>query len=545
MLFRSIIARPDIEQLEPHALRWEGDADKEKDWMTPLAPATDGQSNDATGREYALSPLSGVFEHLTQCPEPMGYQIVFEPKRDWSTRKESYLYDVRQGNDGGMVDSLVQDIFPETDTDAFQQEEPDKAKALQQKSSSTTFTANVRALSFSFDTDVGENPRDRSGTDQANLFKEELSSLMSILDPLNGDYYKIQGRYPSAAKERHGLAEHYLNREIISSEGDSSLLEFFGTAHWPELILDPQELASLFLIPPSQYLSRRGRRGIQSKHIEQEPLPKPAPDILNRYKDIDGLKLGYAMDEDRELDTDPIAISTEKLNEHYLRAASTGHGKSIGVLNDMLSLREDTEGPNVLVDPKGGLMCYNYLRCHYAKFGNLDNVYFFRVPEDLPAIPFFDIRPQLENGKNRETAVQDTVEHFHDLMRMIMGYSTYDNAFVAKEIISFMIRAMFDKKHGHDSFTFDELREALDEYHERGEIPKVSEDNSHIEDTLVGKYRNSTEEDFNASMDAVMNRLNKVDRMRSRTSARQPERERTGPLLPRKRRQEAHPVVFQ
>ena len=251
------------------------------------------------------------------------------------------------------------------------------------------------------------------------------------------------------------------------------------------------------------------------------------------------------MDEDRELDTDPIAISTEKLNEHYLRAASTGHGKSIGVLNDMLSLREDTEGPNVLVDPKGGLMCYNYLRCHYAKFGNLDNVYFFRVPEDLPAIPFFDIRPQLENGKNRETAVQDTVEHFHDLMRMIMGYSTYDNAFVAKEIISFMIRAMFDKKHGHDSFTFDELREALDEYHERGEIPKVSEDNSHIEDTLVGKYRNSTEEDFNASMDAVMNRLNKVDRMRSRTSARQPERERTGPLLPRKRRQEAHPVVFQ
>jgi len=169
------------------------------------------------------------------------------------------------------------------------------------------------------------------------------------------------------------------------------------------------------------------------------------------------MAIGYALDENGSPQPDPIRIPPNLLTTHYGRFASTGGGKSKAIINDALSLRETTGGPVVIVDPKGDGMCANYLRCHYERFNGVDDVYQFRVPETVPAFSFFDIRPALKAGRNREDAIQDKVDHFHDIMRMVMGREQYGQAFVANEILSYLIKALFDEEYGSDAFGLDEL----------------------------------------------------------------------------------------
>jgi len=145
---------------------------------------------------------------------------------------------------------------------------------------------------------------------------------------------------------------------------------------------------------------------------------------------------------------------------------------------------------------------------HYKKFGNLDDVYHFRVPETLPAISFFDIRPALD-GNDRETAVKEKVDHFHELMRMIMGAEKYEQAFVANEILTFLIQALFDPKHGDDVFGLDDLVGAATRMHRHQELPEVSEINADIHDSLAAQFAKD-ENQFDTTMGAVMNRLNKL-----------------------------------
>jgi DNA helicase HerA-like ATPase len=519
----TILARPSIEYTDPYAVKWEGEAEEMDDWMTPLATGdhdSDGQPSD---RMFSLSPLSTLFDHLTECVEPTAYQVVFEPKDTWSRRRDERMNDIQRDNDGNILDKAIQEALSEVDVEELNNQDrspPPRIEQMEEKSGQNAFSVNVRAVSLDALAHMGtdplaeEGPADTHGSTAPHSrgaeIKSELSSLTALLDPLDGEFYSIEGRYVTDEEERLETVLQFFRGDIETAVDDSSLIGWFDDAHWPELVLSPDELANLILTPPGGHLSKTSQRGTQAKAIEQEPLPKPDPDILQQYQGVDGVQLGYALDEDRDHDGEPVVVPTEKLTEHYLRAASTGHGKSIGVINDMLSLRKTTSGPNVLVDPKGGRMAYNYLRSHYVEFGDLEDVYFFRVPDNLPAISFFDIRPQLANGQDRKTAIQDTINHFHDILRMIMGYSVYDGAFVAKEIISFILRALFDKKYGQNSFTFDEFREAVQAYHEKGKIPRVSDDNEHVEEVLSEKLQGADDDSFDASMDAVKNRLNKI-----------------------------------
>jgi DNA helicase HerA-like ATPase len=223
----------------------------------------------------------------------------------------------------------------------------------------------------------------------------------------------------------------------------------------------------------------------------------------------EGMAIGYALDENGEPRPDPIRIPPGLLPTHYGRFASTGGGKSKAIINDALSLRESTGGPVVLVDPKGDGMCENYLRCHYERFGGLDDVYHFRVPETIPAFSFFDIRPALEAGRNREDAIQDKVDHFHDILRMIMGREQYGQAFVANEILSYLIKALFDEEYGSDVFGLDDLFAAALRMQREQTIPPVSADNQNIEESLTRHFAKDNHQ-FQVSMDAVGNRLDKL-----------------------------------
>jgi len=221
------------------------------------------------------------------------------------------------------------------------------------------------------------------------------------------------------------------------------------------------------------------------------------------------MAIGYALDENGEPRPDPIRVPPDLLTTHYGRFASTGGGKSKAIINDALSLRETTGGPVVIVDPKGDGMCANYLRCHYERFNGLDDVYQFRVPETVPAFSFFDIRPALEVGRNREDAIQDKVDHFHDILRMIMGREQYGQAFVANEILSYLIKALFDEEYGSDVFGLDDLFAAALRMQRERTVPPVSADNRNVEESLTRHFAKDDHR-FQVSMDAVGNRLDKL-----------------------------------
>lgn len=123
-----------------------------------------------------------------------------------------------------------------------------------------------------------------------------------------------------------------------------------------------------------------------------------------------------------------IGLSASDLTHHYIRAATTGSGKTVATLNDILSTYANLNGPTVVVDPKGGDMCENYLRCHRTLFGNLDDVEYIKIPEEdgmVPGIPFFDLRPLVEaGGRERATAVQNIVDHYFQVLYFALGKDT-------------------------------------------------------------------------------------------------------------------------
>ncbi|WP_224271074.1 hypothetical protein [Haloprofundus salinisoli] len=92
----------------------------------------------------------------------------------------------------------------------------------------------------------------------------------------------------------------------------------------------------------------------------------------------------------------------------------------------MLTNHNVTDGADILIDPKGDGMPEEYLRAHYAKYGSLENVYYFDCAKVLPALSFFDIRDQLNAGIDRTTAVEDIVDHYIEILQGIMGQDRFD-----------------------------------------------------------------------------------------------------------------------
>jgi len=117
-------------------------------------------------------------------------------------------------------------------------------------------------------------------------------------------------------------------------------------------------------------------------------------------------------------------------------------------------------------------MCENYLRCHRTLFGNLDDVEYIKIPEEdgmVPGIPFFDLRPLVEaGGRERATAVQNIVDHYFQVLYFALGKDTVDQAFVANEILTNLIKACFDPVYGSDHFSIGELLETAQDFQEHG-----------------------------------------------------------------------------
>ncbi|MGB9985589.1 ATP-binding protein [Salarchaeum japonicum] len=494
----TILARPAQDAVSPLGVRWCGAASRKQDWMTSLTPFTAEETNgDLSSVDEPGAALASLIDHLMEATAPTAFQVVFQRRASWQSDAEVRKEDLVDGRDTffqEVVGSLLEVEEQRSDQDDRQLSEAveKRIEYIDAKNAKRAFTVNIRAVGVPTDT----TRDDLDG---------RMDSLLPVFDPLDGPFYEVEGqrlrdsgfREKTKEKKARAALQRLLNRELTTGRGKTR----------PELVLSGRELANFVLVPSSEQLTVEGTRGTRAEQQSRNPLPWPNPDLIQQFQD--GMAIGYALDENGEPRPDPIRIPPDLLPTHYGRFASTGGGKSKAIINDALSLRETTGGPVVLVDPKGDGMCENYLRCHYERFGGLDDAYHFRVPETIPAFSFFDIRPALEAGRNREDAIQDKVDHFHDILRMIMGREQYGQAFVANGILSYLIKALFDEEYGSDVFGLDDLFAAALRMQRDQTIPPVSADNQNIEESLTRHFAKDNHQ-FQVSMDAVGNRLDKL-----------------------------------
>ncbi|MFP9061633.1 ATP-binding protein [Natrialbaceae archaeon A-chndr2] len=486
----------DVEDETPEAsplgVEWLGKTGRKEDWMTTIAPFVVDEPDEEY--ESERPPLSAVVEVLHEMTAPTVYQILWQRKPDWRDDAEIRKMNLKEGRDTwaeDLIGSWLEPVDADPADRELSQETKSRIQRIDGKHPRRTFTVNARAVAIARDDDIE--------------IRAELEQLKAALDPLDGPFYELYGRrirekgFLSRQKEKraHRHLERVLDGEMTTGSGKKR----------PDLVFNADELANVIVVPSADDLTVEGSRGARSEQRSRSPLPRPNPDLMAQFRE--GMAIGYALDENSTIQPDPIRIPPNLLTRHYGRFASTGAGKSKAIINDALSLRESTGGPVIIVDPKGDGMCANYLRCHYERFSGLDNTYQFCVPETLPAFSFFDIRSTLEAGWRREDAIQDKVDHFHDIMRMVMGRKHYEQAFVANEILSYLIKALFDEEYGSDAFGLDDLFTAALQMQRERTIPPVAAKNQNVEESLTRHFEKDDRQ-FQVSMDAVGNRLDKL-----------------------------------
>lgn len=174
-------------------------------------------------------------------------------------------------------------------------------------------------------------------------------------------------------------------------------------------------------------------------------------------------------------------------------------------------------------------MCNEYVSCHRTMFGGTTDLEYIKVPGEngeVPGMPFFDLRPLTEAGDlPRPTAVQKIIDHYFEILTYALGKNTVEQAFVANEILTSLIKAMFDEEYGYDHFSISDLMSVVKRYQEFGvkvidadepsdaaeaqmdAIPTVSD--SELRETLESHF-NKDRRQFINTTDAVLNRIRKL-----------------------------------
>ncbi|RBI60743.1 hypothetical protein DMJ13_17465 [halophilic archaeon] len=504
----------------PIAARWSGVGERSRDWMTPIKQYSQVQEEGTSSGNPARAPLATAVERLTEAAAPTVLQVLFTRYSSWQTFAEGRKKQIETKHDGALQSARTSlaDMIHGADEERIRDrrrgrdpphvgestrqmssaasgEVASRQALIDQKGPSQTFLVNVRTIAV-----LSNEPDETVKAQAAN----NIETLANAFNHLDGYFYHLDGnRVTKSLTTIRDPAKKELNRLVNRSFNQSSM----GKRR-PQLILNADELANFVAVPSAQTLTTEGSRGARGKERLRQPLPLPDPDLLDAFAGA-GMTVGKPLRNRNESLDQPICIPPDLLTTSYIRAASTGSGKSTAVQAEMLSLHEHVAGPTVLLDGKGDGMAENYLHAHYAKNGTLDDVYYFNAPETLPAVSFFDIRPALATGRSREDAVQDKVEHFHEIMRLILGEERHEQAYVANEILTFLIKALFDREYGQDAFNLEDLIQAAFRMSRDKTLPELCDANSHIEQSLVQKCQ-VDDRQFQQTMGAAANRLDKL-----------------------------------
>ena len=509
-----------LSERTPIAARWSGVGERSRDWMTPIKQYSQVQEEGTSSGNPARAPLATAVERLTEATAPTALQVLFTRYSNWQKAAQGRKKKIETKHDGvlqsaktsfadmiyGADEERIRDrrrgrdppIVGESTrqtSSAASGEVASRQALIDQKGPSQTFLVNLRTVAV-----LPDDPENAVKAQATN----NIETLANAFNHLDGYFYHLDSsRVTKSLTNIRDPAQTELNRLLNRSLNQSSM----GKRR-PQLILNADELANFVAVPSAQTLTTEGSRGARGKERLRQPLPLPDPDRLEEFSGP-GMVVGKPLRNRNEPLDEPIRIPPDLLTTSYIRAASTGSGKSTATQTEMLSLDEHVDGPTVLLEGKGDGMAENYLHAHYAKHGQLDDVYYFNAPDTLPAVSFFDIRPALAMGRSREDAVQDKVEHFHEIMRLILGEERHEQAYVANEILTFLIKALFDREYGQDAFSLEDLIQAVFRMSRDRTLPELCEANAHIEQSLVQKCQ-VDDHQFQQTMGAAANRLDKL-----------------------------------
>lgn len=514
----------------PHVIRWDGKGNRRNDWMTPLKRFSQREQIEDPDQTHR-SPLAALLEVMSDSPYPAGFQVLFTPREDWSKSAERRKTRLRMKADTvtqGLKMTFEDAIFGSggdreseeirnrhrarhpSDVGSSAQEAESatgdiahRSELIDKKRPAHTFTANVRAVVLP----VGKH------ADELQPPKAIVNRLQSSLNHLDGEYYGLKPtRLDRGLAEKLSDSSKFLStksrkelRKMEARKIDSNSRVRKTKAN---LVLNPDELANFVTVPSSKSLTKQARRGTRGKPELQDPLPTPDPDTLEKYSGP-GMAVGYPVGEDREPLTEPVELTAKHLVRHAIRLSSTGGGKSVAVINDALTAHENIPGPVVIIDPKGDGLAEEYQRAHFKIYRSLEDVYYFPVPETLPAFSFFDIRPELARGEDRAKAIENKTTRFKEILRMVMGRENFDDARASIKVIEHLIAALFDEQYGSDAFGIQELEEAAWEMLSDKRIPEVSDANRDIERKLARHFEGDSTS-FTRILNGAINRLDEI-----------------------------------
>ncbi|WP_336361528.1 type IV secretory system conjugative DNA transfer family protein [Haladaptatus sp. ZSTT2] len=473
-----------VDETPDAAVEFLSNLERRRDWQTQLTAFEQFHETDHT-----RLPLSDVIETMATSSVPIVFQTLVQPKPDWSRQAEDRRIDIEAGLDtfGGALSNAIWGPPPK-DEHILSASDEARLDELAARLTRRSFEVNARAVTLEADTDQSTSIRElATAFDSVSHTCYEISSAVYTDDDVDRVYEDIHTqRFYAADFDR-------LTNRLP-----------WGKHTGRGIVADARE-APNFCILTGESLTSAGKRAVAPTPGERTSIPRPPAAQLRAY--TDGLLVGHPLTQDGTASARGLSLPPSLQPLHVAWFGKTGSGKSTALVNAILENQEATEGANILIDPKGDGMGEAYCRAHFAKYGTLDNVLYFDCAEVLPAFSFFDIRDELDAGVARTTAVEDTVDHYIEILTQIMGKQRFEQAVRSPDIIRYLVKALFDPVNGDDAFSHRELHDAARRMHERQTAPAVSDDE--LERMLGGVVANRARS-FDEIMQGVANRIEKI-----------------------------------
>ncbi|MUV85161.1 ATP-binding protein [Natronomonas sp. CBA1123] len=492
------------------AVDYHGVGDRPRDWQCPMKPIEEFVGADESTADW---PLSRVFNALATGDAPALVQFIIQPKPDWTADRDDRIFELENGTDlyRYLIGKWIADFFTGThdrersshnettprrdryDTHAsgtrhdsgygssptqsspdLQPSETRRIEALNAVDTRQSFTVNARAVALDTDPD----PADAT-----------CRPLVDAFQPLTGAHYCIEGRrYSYGSKAANDVFEALLDRTLQTNPERRRHIVPGIPNRSPAIVVGPAALGGLCLTG-GPALESDARRALETTPRERTGLELPPRAVLNRYLEAEGMHIGHPCTADREPLNATVSLPPTVQQLHTAITGQSGTGKSALGHGMLAGNFEATDGANIYIDSKGDGGPDAYLRAHYARHGDLDDVYYFDCAELLPGLPLLSIKPQLDADIDRVQAVENVADRHLEILAGYMGQETFHSAPMAVDVVEALIKALFDPVHGSDTISQTALLQAAARMHRSGEAPPVSD--PHLRETLDDVTANS------------------------------------------------------
>jgi DNA helicase HerA-like ATPase len=477
--------------------------DRKYDWQTALTPFAAFLDDDGdTHAQNSRVPLTNVVETLTNTPYPVIFDVLVTPRDNWQRSREDRTIRLREGRDTRgqrFFEAWIAPWFGDSDDQQQRQSDhhgyrrtehdpvsrqygrrvhPEVQKridAIEARDVHHSFDLSIRAVVFvpvDDDTETTACRREAATgvcRDLATAFSAVGTEYVDFEPYIVGDGTDTAGGRTAGTRLLDAIQTH---EPHPFRRWYHRFMPRVRRKAYPWVVTDARELGS-FLLADGSALTTDARRALGVRDSEQTALPRPPGNVLAKYTGA-GMTLGHPVTQDGVVTEEPLILPHELQSRHIVWAGSTGSGKTTAAMTALLT-NDKPAGATIYLEPKSGADLNELLRAHYRRHGSLDDVLIFDVAECVPRFSFFDIRRDLAAGIDRETAVEDRIDLYLEILQEIVGEEKFDKAMNAQSIITALLHVCFDTYHGGaDAFTHSEFYQVVDQMKRQQSAPSVS-----------------------------------------------------------------------